>query len=140
MVGRRRASSIAFGAEVGWPLVIKASSGGYDGKGVWTVGSRAEAEPVVRELLDAAITAAGRGAGRHAARAGGGRGPFAVRAGRGVAGRRDRAARRHLRRGDRARRPDLDDELAEHAEALALRIAAELGVVGVLAVELFEND
>ena len=33
--------------------------------------------------------------------------------------------------------PRLDAETAEQVEALALRIAAELGVVGVLAVELF---
>src|SRR6202042_118239 len=35
--------------------------------------------------------------------------------------------------------PDLPDELAEEAQLLALRIAAELGVTGVLAVELFET-
>ncbi len=35
--------------------------------------------------------------------------------------------------------PDLDDERAEQAQLLALRIAAELGVTGVLAVELFET-
>jgi 5-(carboxyamino)imidazole ribonucleotide synthase len=35
--------------------------------------------------------------------------------------------------------PDLDAELAEQAQALALRIAGELGVTGVLAVELFET-
>jgi len=35
--------------------------------------------------------------------------------------------------------PDLPDRLAVDAEALGLRIAAELGVVGVLAVELFET-
>ncbi len=36
--------------------------------------------------------------------------------------------------------PDLSDELADEAVELALRIAGELGVVGVLAVELFETD
>ena len=35
--------------------------------------------------------------------------------------------------------PDLPDPLAERAQQLALRLAAELGVVGVLAVELFET-
>jgi 5-(carboxyamino)imidazole ribonucleotide synthase len=35
--------------------------------------------------------------------------------------------------------PGLDDALAEQAQALALRIASELGVTGVLAVELFET-
>jgi len=36
--------------------------------------------------------------------------------------------------------PDLDEALAEQAQQLALRIAAELDVVGVLAVELFETS
>jgi 5-(carboxyamino)imidazole ribonucleotide synthase len=35
--------------------------------------------------------------------------------------------------------PDLTEERAQEAQELALRIAAELGVVGVLAVELFET-
>ena len=35
--------------------------------------------------------------------------------------------------------PELPDELAGAAQQLALRLAAELGVVGVLAVELFET-
>jgi 5-(carboxyamino)imidazole ribonucleotide synthase len=35
--------------------------------------------------------------------------------------------------------PGLDEERAEQAQALALRIASELGVTGVLAVELFET-
>ena len=34
---------------------------------------------------------------------------------------------------------DLDEETAEQAQALALRIARELGVTGVLAVELFQT-
>jgi len=36
--------------------------------------------------------------------------------------------------------PGLDEELAVHAQQLAIRIATELDVVGVLAVELFEVD
>ena len=35
--------------------------------------------------------------------------------------------------------PELSEELALEAQALALRLAEELGVVGVLAVELFET-
>jgi 5-(carboxyamino)imidazole ribonucleotide synthase len=37
----------AFGAEAGWPLVLKTSRGGYDGRGVWVVGSYAEAAELV---------------------------------------------------------------------------------------------
>ena len=32
-----------FGAAHGWPLIVKAARGGYDGKGVWPVGDQAEA-------------------------------------------------------------------------------------------------
>jgi 5-(carboxyamino)imidazole ribonucleotide synthase len=56
-----------------------------------------------------------------------------------VARRADRAGRRDLPRGRRPR-PDLDAELAVAATDVALTIAGELDVVGVLAVELFETD
>src|SRR5690242_15304741 len=37
------AALAAVGAEVGWPLVVKAARGGYDGKGVWVVKSEDDA-------------------------------------------------------------------------------------------------
>jgi 5-(carboxyamino)imidazole ribonucleotide synthase len=37
----------AFADSHGWPVVLKATTGGYDGKGVWAVGSAAEAQPVL---------------------------------------------------------------------------------------------
>ena len=39
----------------GWPLVLKAVRGGYDGKGVWPVGDRAEAESVCRQAGEAGV-------------------------------------------------------------------------------------
>jgi len=42
---------LAFGAEHGWPVVVKASRGGYDGRGVWVVADEAEARVVVAEAL-----------------------------------------------------------------------------------------
>lgn len=36
----------AFGAAHGWPVVLKAVSGGYDGRGVWVVDDVADAAPV----------------------------------------------------------------------------------------------
>jgi 5-(carboxyamino)imidazole ribonucleotide synthase len=41
------ADVVAFAAEVGWPVVLKATRGGYDGKGVWMVDGEAEATRVV---------------------------------------------------------------------------------------------
>ncbi|EUA19398.1 phosphoribosylaminoimidazole carboxylase ATPase subunit PurK domain protein [Mycobacterium xenopi 3993] len=46
-----------------------------------------------------------------------------------MAGGADRAARRHLHGGDRAG-AGLDDDVGVEAQQLALRLAAELGVVG----------
>jgi 5-(carboxyamino)imidazole ribonucleotide synthase len=44
-------SAIAeFGASHGWPLILKTARGGYDGKGVWTVKSEAEAREVIAPL------------------------------------------------------------------------------------------
>jgi 5-(carboxyamino)imidazole ribonucleotide synthase len=124
----------AFGAAVGWPVVLKAATGGYDGKGVWVVGSVQEARdvlesgtrligeqkvPIVRELAaDVARSPFGQGAAWPVVET--------------------------VQRGGicvevLAPAPGLSDERAAEAEALALRIAAELGVTGVLAVELFDT-
>jgi 5-(carboxyamino)imidazole ribonucleotide synthase len=44
--GARRALE-AFAAVHGWPVMVKAARGGYDGKGVWPVGDRAAAATVL---------------------------------------------------------------------------------------------
>ena len=85
----------AFADDVGWPVVLKTPRGGYDGKGVFVVHGPDEVGRPAR----AARHPAGRGAGRHGARAVRPGRPLAVRAGRRLAGRGDRAARRRLRRG-----------------------------------------
>jgi 5-(carboxyamino)imidazole ribonucleotide synthase len=123
-----------FGAEVGWPLVVKATTGGYDGKGVWVVDDVAAARevigsgtaliaeekvPIVREL--AAVVA---------------RSPFGQGAAWPVV---ETVQQDGICVEVVAPAPHLDEETAEEAQALALRIAAELGVTGVLAVELFET-
>lgn len=36
----------AFGAEHGWPVVLKAQTGGYDGRGVWVASTAAEAQRI----------------------------------------------------------------------------------------------
>jgi 5-(carboxyamino)imidazole ribonucleotide synthase len=39
----------AFAAEHGWPVVVKAVSGGYDGRGVWVVGDQSQGERLAGE-------------------------------------------------------------------------------------------
>jgi 5-(carboxyamino)imidazole ribonucleotide synthase len=45
--------ALAFGEAQGWPIVLKASRGGYDGRGVWVLADPAEAQPVVEGALAA---------------------------------------------------------------------------------------
>ena len=40
-----------FGDRVGWPFILKTSRGGYDGKGVWVIGSDAELERVLESVV-----------------------------------------------------------------------------------------
>ncbi len=124
----------AFATQVGWPLVLKATTGGYDGKGVWVVGNALDAAAVlasgtpliaeqkvqiVRELAaDVARSPFGQGAVW----------PVVETV------QRDGICVEVI-----APAPDLDDDTAEQVQALALRIAGELGVTGVLAVELFQT-
>jgi 5-(carboxyamino)imidazole ribonucleotide synthase len=125
-----------FAADAGLPLVLKTPRGGYDGKGVL----------VIRDLADA---------GEWLARAGGSgllaeelvpfRRELAALVARSPSGQAaawpvvetvqvDGVCREVV-----APAPGLPEDLAVAATDVALRIAGELGVVGVLAVELFET-
>lgn len=44
-----------FAVDVGWPVVVKASRGGYDGRGVWTVGDADQAARVLDEAHRAGL-------------------------------------------------------------------------------------
>jgi 5-(carboxyamino)imidazole ribonucleotide synthase len=44
-----------FGSAHGWPLIVKAARGGYDGKGVWPVRDQAEADAVMAGLTGQAV-------------------------------------------------------------------------------------
>jgi 5-(carboxyamino)imidazole ribonucleotide synthase len=133
----RPRDAVSFGAEHGWPCVLKATRGGYDGRGLWMLSTPARARQMVAELLAAGT-------------------PLLVE--QCVAMRRELAvlvARSPFGQGAvwpvvqtvqrdgicvevHAPAPGLDTELAEAGQQLALRVAGELEVVGVLAVELFE--
>jgi 5-(carboxyamino)imidazole ribonucleotide synthase len=130
----RAAELTAFGDKVGWPLVLKLALGGYDGRGVWVAGSPAEAaEPLG---LDAPLIAEELVPIRRELAAVVARSPF----GQGAAWpvvetvQADGICVQVI-----APAPKLTGELADEAQHLALRVAAELGVTGVLAVELFET-
>ncbi|WP_206507531.1 5-(carboxyamino)imidazole ribonucleotide synthase [Streptomyces chrestomyceticus] len=122
------------GRDGGFPVVLKTVRGGYDGKGVWVVRSSKEAAepfragvpvlaeekvPFVRELAANVVRSPH---GQAVA--------YPVVESVQVDGVCDTVI---------APAPDLSDALSGQAQELALRIAHELGVVGHLAVELFET-
>lgn len=128
------AEVLAFGQ---WPLVLKASKGGYDGKGVWVVRSSEEAADVMSHDL----------------------GPGAVWLVEELVGFTQEIAVQVCRspHGQAVAYPPVQTVQAdgicvqviapqtphsvssEAAEALALNVAKELGVVGMSAVELFDT-
>ena len=129
----------AFAARIGGPVVVKTVRGGYDGRGVTLARDLAEARDAVGALSGRRCRGAGRGEGRRCAASW----PRWWRARRSARGRRGRSLQTVQRDGIcvevLAPAPRLDDELAREAAHLALRLADDLGVVGVLAVELFET-
>ncbi|MEU2109174.1 5-(carboxyamino)imidazole ribonucleotide synthase [Streptomyces sp. NPDC019507] len=129
------ADAAAFAAEVGgFPVILKTVRGGYDGKGVWVVRSEEDAEPPFRAGVP--VLAEEKVDYRRELAANVVRSPhgqavaYPVVESRQVDGVCDTVI---------APAPDLDEELTGQAQQLALRIARELGVVGHLAVELFET-
>ena len=127
-----------FGEKHGWPCVLKAVRGGYDGRGVWMIPDEDTAGDLVPELLDAGtpLMVERRVEMTRELAALVARSPF----GQGAAWptvqtvQADGICVEVL-----APAPDLAPERAEQAQDLALRIARELDVVGLLAVELFDT-
>lgn len=127
-----------FGDAHGWPVVIKATRGGYDGRGVWMVDDAAEADAVVVDQLAHAVglIVEEKVEMRRELSAMVARSPFGQGATWPVVEtvQRDGQCAVVI-----APAPGLRGSVAESAEQLALRIASELGVVGAMAVELFET-
>ncbi len=117
-----------------WPVVLKAVRGGYDGKGVWVCASPASAAEVLSHgiaLLAEEFVPFRRELAALVARSPSGQGAaYPVVQTVQVDG---------ICREVIAPAPGLDPEVASTASALALRIAADVGVLGLLAVELFET-
>ena len=122
----------------GFPCVLKTARGGYDGKGVWFVSSPADCEEAFATASASGVPllAEERVDFRRELSA------LVVRAPSGQAAaypvvesvQRDGICREVV-----APAPDLDAALAGEAQRLALLVAGELDVTGVLAVELFET-
>lgn len=123
----------SFAAEYGWPVVLKAARGGYDGRGVWFVHGEAEAAEVIASapttpfLVEALVPI------EHEAAI------LVVRAPSGQSVvyplvdtvQADGMCREVLA-------PTVEDARTEAAAgAIALSLAELIGVVGVMAVELF---
>ena len=121
-----------------WPVVLKAISGGYDGKGVWVASSAAEAAEVLAAagargvaLMAEEFVPFGRELAALVARSPSGQGAaYPVVQTVQVDG---------ICREVIAPAPGLNRELAVEAQEMALRIASALDVLGLLAVELFET-
>ena len=124
-----------FAQHVGWPLVLKAATGGYDGKGVWTVADGAQAQEVLDSGLR--IVAEQRVALRRELAAVVARSPYGQAAAWPVV---ETVQSDGICVEVLAPAPDLPEERATEAQRLAIALAEELGVVGVLAVELFETE
>ncbi len=117
-----------------WPVVLKAVSGGYDGKGVWVCESTGEVEDVLAlgiSVMAEEFVPFRRELAALVARSPSGQGAaYPVVQTVQIDG---------ICREVIAPAPGLSPDVAVEAEAMALKIAAELGVTGLLAVELFET-
>jgi 5-(carboxyamino)imidazole ribonucleotide synthase len=131
-------ASVADVEAFGFPCVLKTTRGGYDGRGVWVARSAADAaEPLeaaarsgVRILAEELVEF------RRELSAIVARSPSGQAAAYPVVQtiQRDGICHEVI-----APAPDLSDELAGQAQSIALKVAGELGVTGILAVELFET-
>ncbi|MEE6178395.1 5-(carboxyamino)imidazole ribonucleotide synthase [Mycobacterium sp. 050134] len=128
----------AFAAQVGAPMVVKAVRGGYDGRGVRMANDAAHARDIAREYLAAGVPVLleERVELRRELSALVARSPFGQGAAWPVV---ETVQRDGINVLVIAPAPELPADVASAAQNLALRLAAELGVVGVLAVELFET-
>ncbi|MBS4103844.1 5-(carboxyamino)imidazole ribonucleotide synthase [Tsukamurella paurometabola] len=119
-------------------VVLKAVRGGYDGRGVWLPDTLDEALEVAREQLSAGVQLLGEQRVELARELSAmvARSPFGQGATWPVV---ETVQRNGQCAVVLAPAPNLSDEEASFAESLALRLANELGVVGVMAVELFQT-
>ncbi|GAB3064527.1 5-(carboxyamino)imidazole ribonucleotide synthase [Micromonospora schwarzwaldensis] len=132
------ADLVGFGAETGWPVVLKAARGGYDGRGVWLVDGADQAAELAATLLAGGtpLLVEERVALRRELAVQVARSPFGQVAAYPVV---ETVQRDGICVEVLAPAPDLPEERAVAAQQLAIDLATALGVVGLLAVELFDT-
>jgi 5-(carboxyamino)imidazole ribonucleotide synthase len=138
-VVRDAASVAAFAESVdGFPVVLKTTRGGYDGKGVWVVDGEDDCTPVFEtarrtgvEILAEEKVDFRRELSALIARA-----PSGQVAAYPVV---ESVQRDGICWEVVAPAPDLDEDLAVEAQQIAMKVAGELDVTGILAVEMFET-
>jgi 5-(carboxyamino)imidazole ribonucleotide synthase len=120
-------------------VVLKAARGGYDGRGVWMLDTATQARELVPELLATGVPllVETKVAMRRELSALVARSPFGQGAAWPVV---ETVQSGGINTEVLAPAPGLGTAQVQQAQDLALRIAAELGVVGLLAVELFDTD
>ena len=126
-----------FAAKIGWPLVIKSSVGGYDGKGVWIAQDITEVQKIIESpikessqwLVEERVNFK-RELAVHVARSPHGQSVvYPVVQSTQVDGVCEEVI---------APAPNLSDNHASQIQAIALKIAEILDVIGVFSVELFD--
>jgi 5-(carboxyamino)imidazole ribonucleotide synthase len=127
-----------FARRIDGPIVVKAARGGYDGRGVQLAADAADAREIASQYLNSGVPVLveERIVMRRELSALVARSPFGQGAAWPVV---ETVQRDGINVLVIAPAPALTDDSAVAAQQLALGLAAELGVVGVLAVELFET-
>jgi 5-(carboxyamino)imidazole ribonucleotide synthase len=129
----------AFAQRIAGPVVVKAVRGGYDGRGVRMARDPSHAREIAAAFLadGVPVMAEEHVHLRRELSALVARSPFGQGAAWPVV---ETVQRDGICVQVVAPAPELPEDVAAAAQQLALRLAAELGVVGVLAVELFETS
>ncbi|MCL2418594.1 MAG: 5-(carboxyamino)imidazole ribonucleotide synthase [Conexibacteraceae bacterium] len=125
----------SFAAEHGWPVVLKARSGGYDGRGVWMCTDSVEAGRALQEGADAGLELYAEQAVELVAEA-------AVLVARSPSGEVAVYPAVRTFQVDGMTRivlmgPGLPAYVSVRAEALARKLAEQSGLEGLMAIELF---
>ncbi len=132
------AAATAFAEQVGRPFILKATRGGYDGKGVWRIDDDAKLREVLSgaaargvELIAEALVPYVRELSAQVARS-----PHGQAVAYPVV---ETVQWDGICREVYAPAPGLSADLSAEAQHIALTVARELDVTGMLAVELFET-